>query len=124
MLIGRRPPDGNWRNWPRPRVDRQLSRAEADGVSGCPFCHCHRDDKYVHYALVDVPICEGCECELHIFAEEEGRRNDHVIDAVERCTGRPWAECRVVLLNEVLVAPVRVRLPTAERPRTPRETPR
>ena len=78
------------------------TRVSVESGYRCPFCPDHRDDVFYKSALIDVPICEGCEEELFNFCEWEERPKDALIDQVEHYTGRTWEECRVVLLRDYL----------------------
>jgi hypothetical protein len=65
----------------------------------CPLCPDHEDDRFFACALFESPICEGCMIELSHFAEPEEAPDDSLIGEVEQATGRPWSECRAVILQ-------------------------
>lgn len=80
----------------------QSRRVDVEEGFRCPFCSDHSDDEFVASRVFGRPICEGCETELDYFMHEPGRRDDVLIDEVERFTGRPWGEVRVLLLRDAL----------------------
>ena len=67
----------------------------------CPFCPDHSDDTFFESKVFGRPICQGCDFEITAFLASE-RPADPVVESVERFTGRPWAEVRILLLQEEL----------------------
>ena len=73
----------------------------------CPICveaedEDHKDDTFYNSSLFESPICEVCDLELSMIADDDEPADDITIELAERLSGRNWRDCRVVILQDGL----------------------
>lgn len=81
------------RKFPKPYPDYQ-----------CPLCPDHEDDVFAWSAILQAPICEGCDYELWdaVVCENSRPPESLILNCLEQLTSMTFDEYRLIELEDTI----------------------
>ena len=70
----------------------------------CPLCPNHEDDVFTWSAILQAPICEGCDYELWdaVVCEDNRPEGSLILDCLEQLTSMTFDEYRLIELVDTI----------------------